>query len=86
MPLPAPIHAEGSDAPKGDAIHHTLAEHIYDEAADHQSNVVQYFICRLRAKLDPEGRINPIQTVCGASTVRCWRTNFTDTINPPRTS
>jgi two-component system response regulator PhoP len=43
----------------------TLAEHIYDESADHESNVVQYFICRLRSKLDPTDRIRPIDTVYG---------------------
>ena len=42
-----------------------LAEHIYEEAADHESNVVQYFISRLRAKLDPQDQIKPIQTVYG---------------------
>jgi two-component system response regulator PhoP len=42
-----------------------LAEHIYDESADHESNVVQYFISRLRSKLDPADRIKPIETVYG---------------------
>ncbi len=42
-----------------------LAEHIYDESADHESNVVQYFISRLRSKLDPTDRIKPIETVYG---------------------
>ena len=43
----------------------TLAEHIYEESVEHESNVVQYFISRLRAKLDPLGRLNPIETVYG---------------------
>jgi two-component system response regulator PhoP len=42
-----------------------LAEHIYDESADHESNVVQFFISRLRRKLDPTDRIKPIETVYG---------------------
>jgi two-component system response regulator PhoP len=42
-----------------------LAEHIYNEAADHDSNVVQYFISRLRSKLDPLNRLKPIETVYG---------------------
>jgi two-component system response regulator PhoP len=41
----------------------TLAEHIYDESADHESNILQYFISRLRAKLDPTGQMKPIETV-----------------------
>lgn len=42
-----------------------LAEHIYEEAADHESNVMQYFISRLRSKLDPTNQIKPIETVYG---------------------
>jgi DNA-binding response OmpR family regulator len=38
-----------------------LAEHIYNELADHDSNVVQYFISRLRSKLDPMNRLKPLQ-------------------------
>lgn len=43
----------------------TLAEHIYDESVDHESNVIQYFISRLRTKLDPDDRLKPIETVYG---------------------
>ncbi len=37
-----------------------LAGHIYDESTDHESNVMQHFVYRLRRKLDPEDRIKPI--------------------------
>ncbi len=42
-----------------------LAEHVYEEDADRDSNVIEVFIGRLRKKLDPEGRINPIETLRG---------------------
>lgn len=42
-----------------------LAEHIYEEDADRDSNVIEVFIGRLRRKLDPEGRLNPIETLRG---------------------
>jgi two-component system response regulator PhoP len=46
-----------------------LSEHIYNESADRDSNVVQYFVSRLRAKIDPLNRIKPIITVYGAGYV-----------------
>lgn len=42
-----------------------LAEHVYEEDTDRDSNVIEVFIGRLRKKLDPEGRINPIETLRG---------------------
>ena len=42
-----------------------LVDHIYDEDADRDSNVIEVFVGRLRKKLDPEGVIQPIQTLRG---------------------
>lgn len=42
-----------------------LSEHIYEEDADRDSNVIEVFIGRLRRKLDPDGRIKPIETLRG---------------------
>ncbi|MGA8260175.1 MAG: response regulator transcription factor [Arenicellales bacterium] len=42
-----------------------LADHVYDEEADRDSNVIEVFIGRLRKKLDPDSRINPIETLRG---------------------
>ncbi|MEJ2383772.1 MAG: response regulator transcription factor, partial [Xanthomonadales bacterium] len=35
-----------------------LSEHIYEEDADRDSNVIEVFIGRLRRKLDPDGSLN----------------------------
>jgi two-component system response regulator PhoP len=42
-----------------------LAEHMYEEDTERESNVIAQLICRLRRKLDPLGRIGPIETVYG---------------------
>jgi two-component system response regulator PhoP len=42
-----------------------LSEHIYEEDADRDSNVIEVFIGRLRRKLDPSGNLNPIETLRG---------------------
>lgn len=42
-----------------------LTEHIYDEDLDRDSNTIEVFIGRLRRKLDPDGRYQPIQTLRG---------------------
>jgi len=42
-----------------------LSEHLYDEEGDHDSNVIEVFIGRLRRKLDPEQRLQPIETLRG---------------------
>jgi two-component system response regulator PhoP len=43
----------------------TLAEHLYDEETDRDSNVVEVLVGRLRRKLDPEGDFAPIETLRG---------------------
>ena len=43
----------------------TLSEHIYEEDTDRDSNVMEVFIRRLRKKLDPDGSLNPIETIRG---------------------
>jgi two-component system response regulator PhoP len=42
-----------------------LSEHIYEEDTDRDSNVIEVFIGRLRRKLDPDGALNPIETLRG---------------------
>jgi two-component system response regulator PhoP len=42
-----------------------LAEHMYAEEMERESNIVAQLICRLRQKLDPLGLIRPIETVYG---------------------
>jgi two-component system response regulator PhoP len=42
-----------------------LTEHIYDQDFDLDSNVIEVFIGRLRKKIDPDGSINPIETLRG---------------------
>ena len=42
-----------------------LSEHIYEEDADRDSNVIEVFVGRLRKKIDPGGLMNPIETLRG---------------------
>ncbi len=42
-----------------------LNEHLYDEDADPDSNVIEVLIGRLRRKLDPEGQWQPLETLRG---------------------
>lgn len=42
-----------------------LVEHIYEEDSDRDSNTIEVFIRRLRKKLDPEGTLQPIETLRG---------------------
>jgi two-component system response regulator PhoP len=50
----------------GEVISKTaLAEHLYDEETDRDSNVVEVLVGRLRRKLDPERRYAPIETLRG---------------------
>lgn len=42
-----------------------LVDHIYDEDADRDSNVIEVFVGRLRRKLDPQGALQPIETLRG---------------------
>src|ERR1700741_1758494 len=44
----------------------TLAEHLYNEEEERDSNVIEVFVRRLRTKLDPEGTLNPITTLRGS--------------------
>ncbi len=43
-----------------------LTEHLYPENEERDSNVIEVFIRRLRAKLDPDAHYNPITTIRGA--------------------
>ena len=43
----------------------TLTEHLYSEDMERDSNVIEVFVRRLRSKLDPENRLNPIETLRG---------------------
>ena len=43
----------------------TLTEHIYEQDYDRDSNVLEVFVGRLRRKLDPESRYQPIETLRG---------------------
>lgn len=47
----------------------TLADHIYDEATDRESNVIQSFVYRVRRKIDPDDCFKPIESVYGAGYV-----------------
>jgi two-component system response regulator PhoP len=40
-----------------------LAEHLYEEGHERESNVVTQLIFRIRRKIDPHGRFNPIETL-----------------------
>lgn len=40
-----------------------LADHLYDDDADPDSNVIEVIIARLRQKLDPSGCLKPIETL-----------------------
>jgi two-component system response regulator PhoP len=42
-----------------------LTERIYDQDYDRDSNVIEVFIGRLRRKLDPDEKYNPIETLRG---------------------
>ncbi len=42
-----------------------LSEHLYEEDADRDSNVIEVLIARLRRKLDPDRRLEPIETLRG---------------------
>lgn len=42
-----------------------LADYLHDHAEERDSNVIEVLIGRLRRKLDPENRLQPIETVRG---------------------
>ncbi len=51
---------------QGEVISKTrLTEHLYDQDHDRDSNVLEVFVGRLRRKLDPDGRLCPIETLRG---------------------
>lgn len=52
-----------------------LTEHIYDQDFDRDSNVIEVFVGRLRKKLDPGGKLKPIETLRG----RGYRWNLAPT-------
>ena len=52
-----------------------LTEHIYDQDFDRDSNVIEVFVGRLRKKLDPTGKLKPIETLRG----RGYRWNLAQT-------
>jgi two-component system response regulator PhoP len=49
-----------------------LTERLYEQDFDRDSNVIEVFVGRLRKKLDPDGRLRPIETLRG----RGYRWNF----------
>ena len=42
-----------------------LTEKLYEQDFERESNVIEVFVGRLRRKLDPEGRMHPIETLRG---------------------
>jgi two-component system, OmpR family, response regulator PhoP len=42
-----------------------LTDRLYEEDTSRDSNVIEVFVGRLRRKLDPGNRYNPIETVRG---------------------
>ena len=42
-----------------------LTDHLYAEGDERDSNVIEVFIRRLRKKIDPDGALNPIETLRG---------------------
>lgn len=42
-----------------------LTDHIYDDDVEHDSNVIEVFVRRLRKKLDPESTLKPIANIRG---------------------
>ncbi|HCU53912.1 MAG TPA: DNA-binding response regulator [Gammaproteobacteria bacterium] len=51
---------------RGEVVSKTeLTEHVYDQDYDRDSNVIEVFIGRLRRKLDPDNRLQPLETIRG---------------------
>ncbi len=44
---------------------HTLSDYLYPHDEDRDSNVLEVMVGRLRRKLDPDGTLNPIETMRG---------------------
>lgn len=51
--------------PKKVASKSTLADYLYEEDFERDSNVIEVLVGRLRQKLDPENSIKPIETLRG---------------------
>lgn len=50
----------------GEVISKTkLTDHLYEQDHDRDSNVIEVFVKRLRKKLDPDKKLNPIETLRG---------------------
>lgn len=43
----------------------TLADYLYEEDTERDSNVIEVLVARLRQKLDPDNQIKPIETLRG---------------------
>ena len=57
-----------------------LLVHLYEEDTERDTNVLEVFVRRLRRKLDPEGTLNPIETLRGRGyRFALERINQTDT-------
>jgi DNA-binding winged helix-turn-helix (wHTH) protein len=55
-----------SEVARGEVISKSeLAEHLYHEDQDHDNNVLEVMLARLRCKLDPKRLLNPIETLRG---------------------
>ncbi len=55
------VHKAGTVVSRGE-----LLDHLYDRDSDRDSNVLEVFVGRLRRKLDPNGELQPIETLRGA--------------------
>ena len=49
-----------------------LTEHLYEDDAERDSNVLEVIIGRLRKKLDPDRTLNPIETIRGQGYRFCF--------------
>ncbi len=57
---------------------HTLADYLYPHDEDRDSNVLEVMVGRLRRKLDPNGTLNPIETMRGRGyrfTLECQKSS-----------
>ncbi|GAB4215921.1 MAG: response regulator transcription factor [Rhodoferax sp.] len=61
------VRAQGRPVSKG-----TLADALYPEDGDRDSNVIEVLVARLRRKLDPAGRQPPIETLRGRGYRWLW--------------
>ena len=45
--------------------YYELTDKLYEQDFDRDSNVIEVFVGRLRRKLDPDGQLQPIETLRG---------------------